>query len=73
MLQQLCHGGWLEWGCHLRSNEQGVSLICPASPAQPHPVTEPARPLALPRLASPALSGYITGQVIEVNGGQLMP
>ena len=24
-------------------------------------------------LASPALSGYITGQVIEVNGGQLMP
>jgi 3-oxoacyl-[acyl-carrier protein] reductase len=24
-------------------------------------------------LADPALSGYITGQVIEVNGGQLMP
>lgn len=24
-------------------------------------------------LASPALSGYVTGQVIEVNGGQLMP
>jgi 3-oxoacyl-[acyl-carrier protein] reductase len=24
-------------------------------------------------LASPSLSGYITGQVIEVNGGQLMP
>lgn len=24
-------------------------------------------------LASPAMSGYITGQVIEVNGGQLMP
>jgi 3-oxoacyl-[acyl-carrier protein] reductase len=24
-------------------------------------------------LASPALSGYIIGQVIEVNGGQLMP
>lgn len=24
-------------------------------------------------LASPALSGYITGQIIEVNGGQLMP
>jgi len=24
-------------------------------------------------LASPALSGYITGQMIEVNGGQLMP
>ena len=24
-------------------------------------------------LASPTLSGYITGQVIEVNGGQLMP
>lgn len=24
-------------------------------------------------LSSPALSGYVTGQVIEVNGGQLMP
>ena len=24
-------------------------------------------------LASPAMSGYITGQTIEVNGGQLMP
>jgi 3-oxoacyl-[acyl-carrier protein] reductase len=24
-------------------------------------------------LASPTLSGYITGQIIEVNGGQLMP
>jgi 3-oxoacyl-[acyl-carrier protein] reductase len=24
-------------------------------------------------LASPTLSGYVTGQVIEVNGGQLMP
>jgi 3-oxoacyl-[acyl-carrier protein] reductase len=24
-------------------------------------------------LASDALSGYVTGQVIEVNGGQLMP
>ena len=24
-------------------------------------------------LASPSLSGYIIGQVIEVNGGQLMP
>jgi 3-oxoacyl-[acyl-carrier protein] reductase len=24
-------------------------------------------------LASPALSGYVTGQIIEVNGGQLMP
>jgi 3-oxoacyl-[acyl-carrier protein] reductase len=24
-------------------------------------------------LASEALSGYVTGQVIEVNGGQLMP
>ena len=24
-------------------------------------------------LASGALSGYVTGQVIEVNGGQLMP
>ncbi|HVJ60524.1 MAG TPA: SDR family oxidoreductase, partial [Burkholderiaceae bacterium] len=24
-------------------------------------------------LASDAASGYITGQVIEVNGGQLMP
>ncbi|TAL95047.1 MAG: SDR family oxidoreductase [Paraburkholderia sp.] len=24
-------------------------------------------------LASPAMSGYVTGQVIEVNGGQLMP
>jgi 3-oxoacyl-[acyl-carrier protein] reductase len=24
-------------------------------------------------LASPAMSGYITGQIIEVNGGQLMP
>ncbi len=24
-------------------------------------------------LASPALSGYITGQILEVNGGQLMP
>ncbi len=24
-------------------------------------------------LASPLLSGYITGQIIEVNGGQLMP
>ncbi|HEX9446964.1 MAG TPA: SDR family oxidoreductase, partial [Dongiaceae bacterium] len=24
-------------------------------------------------LASPTLSGYITGQVIEVNGGALMP
>jgi 3-oxoacyl-[acyl-carrier protein] reductase len=24
-------------------------------------------------LASDAMSGYITGQVIEVNGGQLMP
>ena len=24
-------------------------------------------------LASDMLSGYITGQVIEVNGGQLMP
>ena len=24
-------------------------------------------------LASPALGGYVTGQVIEVNGGQLMP
>jgi 3-oxoacyl-[acyl-carrier protein] reductase len=24
-------------------------------------------------LASDALSGYVTGQVLEVNGGQLMP
>ena len=24
-------------------------------------------------LASDTLSGYVTGQVIEVNGGQLMP
>jgi hypothetical protein len=24
-------------------------------------------------LASPTLSGYVTGQIIEVNGGQLMP
>lgn len=24
-------------------------------------------------LASDALSGYVTGQVVEVNGGQLMP
>jgi 3-oxoacyl-[acyl-carrier protein] reductase len=24
-------------------------------------------------LADPALSGYITGQVIEINGGQLTP
>lgn len=24
-------------------------------------------------LASPALSGYVTGQILEVNGGQLMP
>jgi 3-oxoacyl-[acyl-carrier protein] reductase len=24
-------------------------------------------------LASDSLSGYITGQIIEVNGGQLMP
>ncbi len=24
-------------------------------------------------LASPAMSGYITGQIVEVNGGQLMP
>ncbi|WP_116141620.1 SDR family NAD(P)-dependent oxidoreductase [Trinickia diaoshuihuensis] len=24
-------------------------------------------------LASPALSGYVTGQIIEINGGQLMP
>ena len=24
-------------------------------------------------LASAALSGYVTGQIIEVNGGQLMP
>jgi len=24
-------------------------------------------------LASEALSGFVTGQVIEVNGGQLMP
>jgi 3-oxoacyl-[acyl-carrier protein] reductase len=24
-------------------------------------------------LASEAMSGYITGQIIEVNGGQLMP
>jgi 3-oxoacyl-[acyl-carrier protein] reductase len=24
-------------------------------------------------LASPAMSGYITGQVIEINGGQLTP
>jgi len=24
-------------------------------------------------LASPLLSGYITGQILEVNGGQLMP
>jgi len=24
-------------------------------------------------LASPAMSGYITGQVIHVNAGQLMP
>jgi 3-oxoacyl-[acyl-carrier protein] reductase len=24
-------------------------------------------------LASPTLSGYIIGQIIEVNGGQLMP
>jgi 3-oxoacyl-[acyl-carrier protein] reductase len=24
-------------------------------------------------LASPRLGGYLTGQVIEVNGGQLMP
>jgi 3-oxoacyl-[acyl-carrier protein] reductase len=24
-------------------------------------------------LASDAMSGYVTGQVIEVNGGQLMP
>lgn len=24
-------------------------------------------------LASPSLSGYVTGQIIEVNGGQLMP
>ena len=24
-------------------------------------------------LASPRLAGYVTGQIIEVNGGQLMP
>jgi 3-oxoacyl-[acyl-carrier protein] reductase len=24
-------------------------------------------------LASDAMSGYITGQIIEINGGQLMP
>jgi 3-oxoacyl-[acyl-carrier protein] reductase len=24
-------------------------------------------------LASPAMSGYITGQVLEINGGQLTP
>jgi 3-oxoacyl-[acyl-carrier protein] reductase len=24
-------------------------------------------------LASDALSGYVTGQIVEVNGGQLMP
>jgi hypothetical protein len=24
-------------------------------------------------LASPVLAAYVTGQVIEVNGGQLMP
>ena len=24
-------------------------------------------------LASDSLSGYVTGQIIEVNGGQLMP
>jgi 3-oxoacyl-[acyl-carrier protein] reductase len=24
-------------------------------------------------LASPVLGGYVTGQIIEVNGGQLMP
>jgi 3-oxoacyl-[acyl-carrier protein] reductase len=24
-------------------------------------------------LASPRMSGYITGQTVEVNGGQLMP
>jgi 3-oxoacyl-[acyl-carrier protein] reductase len=24
-------------------------------------------------LASDALSGYVTGQILEVNGGQLMP
>ena len=24
-------------------------------------------------LASGAMSGYVTGQVIEINGGQLMP
>ena len=24
-------------------------------------------------LASPALSGYVTGQILEVNGGQYMP
>ena len=24
-------------------------------------------------LASPTLSGYVTGQILEVNGGQLMP
>ena len=26
-----------------------------------------------PGLASDAMSGYVTGQVIEVNGGQYMP
>jgi 3-oxoacyl-[acyl-carrier protein] reductase len=24
-------------------------------------------------LASPTFSGYVTGQILEVNGGQLMP
>ena len=24
-------------------------------------------------LASPTLGGYVTGQILEVNGGQLMP
>ena len=28
---------------------------------------------ALLFLASPSMSGYITGQIIHINGGQLMP
>jgi 3-oxoacyl-[acyl-carrier protein] reductase len=41
------------------------------------PMGRPGRPEdcvgAVLFLASPAMSGYVTGQVLEVNGGQLTP